>query len=285
MTDGPARTNQPDPFCDTRTVWQGSGTVEENVLLADRTWRLSVLIDDSDRPFPAWSAGQFVMLRLKRGTDPLLGRPLAIYRTTKLPHQTRLEVVYLVVGKMTGQLARIQTGEPLDLWAPLGRGFVCSPKEHVIMVAGGIGQTPFLQLAATLPRRTLLYGARSADRIACIDDFRTLGVPVQLATDDGSVGYRGPVTHLIREVYQEGEPTKVLCCGPQPMLKAAFHIAQELGLPCEVSLETPMSCGLGICFGCVVPVLVDPDHSPGLFDYKRTCIDGPAFDAYRLVWS
>jgi dihydroorotate dehydrogenase electron transfer subunit len=84
---------------------------------------------------------------------------------------------------------------------------------------------------------------------------------------------------LIEKVYNPGETTQLLCCGPSPMLRSAFYTAQKLGLPCLVSLETPMSCGLGICFGCVVPY-----RENDTWDYRRTCIDGPVFDAYHLRW-
>jgi dihydroorotate dehydrogenase electron transfer subunit len=178
------------------------------------------------------------------------------------------------------------------------------------MVAGGIGQTPFLMVAEkycpTNSRCTLLYGTRTVDRVICMEDFKKLGVDVHLATDDGSAGYHGSVTDLIANVYQPGESTQILCCGPRPMLHSAFQIARQLNLPCEVSLETSMSCGLGICFGCVVQCRCEKDdeivskfdnetdHKTDNkisnktdnenIDYQRTCIDGPVFNAYRLCW-
>lgn len=291
-------------FCDQRKVWYGQGSVRENVQLAEATYRLAVEISTSGEAFPEVHAGQFVMLRLAGRSDPLLGRPLAIYRLTRSKHSDNdsvlLEVVYIVVGKMTARLAGVRPNEILDIWGPLGQGFKVCPDEHTIMVAGGIGQTPFLMHAANLSqssypsKKTLLYGARSANRLACIEDFERTGIEVKIATDDGSRGYHGSVTDLIHEVYRAGEPTRLICCGPHPMLKAAFGIARTLGLPCEVSLETPMGCGLGICYGCVVRYRnEDEDHPQNRdypsqeasnWDYKRTCIDGPAFDAYRLDW-
>lgn len=280
-------------FCDERKVWHGQGIVQENTQLADETFRLALEIRNAEEnPFPEVHAGQFVMLRLAQGNDPLLGRPLAIYRLTRSEKSTLLEVVYIVVGKMTKRLAAIQPGETLNLWAPLGQGFKIYPDQHTIMVAGGIGQTPFLMHARQLTRRTLIYGARSKNRLACVADFEQAGIDVKIATDDGSLGYHGPVTDLIRDVYKPGEATRLICCGPHPMLRAAFQVAKELGLPCDVSLETPMGCGLGICFGCVVRYRNESENlkesdlkeSDELWDYKRTCVDGPVFDAYRLAW-
>jgi len=264
------------PFCHSpRNIWQGQGIVERNDCLTEKTWRLAIRTTEK---LPSVRAGQFAMLRLPNRTDPLLGRPLALYRTETY----RLEVVYLTVGKMTHRLAEVKTDETLELWMPLGNGFPQNNVQHTIIVAGGIGQTPFLTYCQNRQERvSLLYGARTASRIACMDDFRQLGIEPVIATDDGSEGYHGLVTDLIGKVYESGESTQLLCCGPPPMLRSAFESARSLGLPCFVSLETPMSCGLGICFGCVVPYRNDETSD---WDYRRTCIDGPVFDAYKLRW-
>ncbi|MDR1963950.1 MAG: dihydroorotate dehydrogenase electron transfer subunit [Planctomycetaceae bacterium] len=262
-----------------RNIWHGSGIVETNIELAEKTFRLSLNVQE---PLPVINAGQFVMLRLPGGSDPLLGRPFAVYRVS----ENILEVVYLVVGKMTSRLAELQPGNRLDFWTPLGNGFSLSDAAHTIMVAGGIGQTPFFMLAENLcqtqteSRCTLLYGTRTASRIVCMEDFEKLGIEIHLAAEDGSIGYHGFVTDLISKVYQPGESTRILCCGPHPMLHAAFQVARQFDLPCEVSLETSMSCGLGICYGCVVKCRCEADT----WDYRRTCVDGPVFDAYRLCW-
>lgn len=264
-----------------RNVKHGKGIVAENIEVADKTFRLAL---DAGEKLPPIEPGQFVMLRLPKTSDPLLGRPLAVYRTDG---DHRLEVVYIVIGKMTERLSQVVAGSELEYWAPLGKAFeltqVSSDAEHTIMVAGGIGQTPFLMLCEQLQgRKTLLYGAQTENRLAGVGDFERTGTDVRIATDDGSKGYHGFVTDLIEQVYRPSEPTRILCCGPHPMLKAAFHLARRLHLPCEVSLETPMSCGLGICFGCVVKYRNSLEDKT--FDYKRTCVDGPVFDAYRLCW-
>ena len=265
-----------EPFCHSpRTLWHGQGTASRNDRMTENTWQLVIR---SAEALPPVQAGQFVMLRLPHRTDPLLGRPFAVYRTE--PHS--LEVVYLAVGKMTHRLTEVKPDEPLELWMPLGNGFPHNEVQHTIIVAGGIGQTPFLLYCQNRRERiSLLYGARTARRIACMDDFRQQGIEPMIATDDGSEGYHGLVTDLIEKVYQPGESTQLFCCGPLPMLRSAFFAARKLGLPCFVSLETPMSCGLGICFGCVVPYREDELSD---WDYRRTCIDGPVFDAYKLRW-
>jgi dihydroorotate dehydrogenase electron transfer subunit len=282
-------------------IRHGNGIIENNIQLAEQTFRLTLTIEGT---LPTINAGQFVMLRLPNRTDPLLGRPFAVYRVSKTEQETILEIIYLTVGKMTERLALLRSGDSLDFWTPLGNGFSPTKAKHLIMVAGGIGQTPFLMFAEkycqTDSRCTLLYGTRNVNRAICMEDFKKLGVDVHLATDDGSAGYHGSVTDLISKVYQRGESTQIFCCGPRPMLHSAFQIARQLNLPCEVSLETSMSCGLGICFGCVVQCRCEKDKESVLkidskteteietdkenIDYWRTCIDGPVFDAYRLCW-
>ena len=269
------------PFCHSpQNLRHGQGTVLRNDRLTEDTWQIALHTEET---LPVVRAGQFAMLRLPNRTDPLLGRPFALYRA----EPQYIEIIYLTVGKMTQRLAEVKPNETLELWMPLGNGFpepAANEKEsaHTIIVAGGIGQTPFLTFCQNRQERvSLLYGARTADRIACMDDFRQLGIEPVIATDDGSEGYHGLVTDLIEKVYQPGESARLFCCGPLPMLHSAFLTARKLGLPCFVSLETPMSCGLGICFGCVVPYR-ENEHSG--WDYRRTCIDGPVFDAYKLQW-
>jgi dihydroorotate dehydrogenase electron transfer subunit len=204
--------------------------------------------------------------------------------------------VYLVAGKFTTRLARLPVGEPLEIWGPLGNGFEPQPTRHLLMVAGGIGQTPFLAAAAEAlglrqygapPRQparcdlvTLLYGARSADYLAGLDDFRRLGVQLRLSTDDGSAGRRGFVTDLLAEELRamstaQRAATRVDCCGPEPMMHRVAETCGALGVACRISLETPMACGVGICFSCVARIRT-PD---GGWDYRRTCVEGPVFDA------
>ncbi len=241
--------------------------------------------------------GQFIMLRLAGCDDPLLGRALALYDTVLDGGEpVGIEVVYLVVGKLTSRLARLAAGQELDVWGPLGNGFAPRPCEHLVMVAGGIGQTPFLALAreqlgqrgygepprAVTPsaRVTLCYGARTKDYLAGVDDFQRLGVEVRTSTDDGSAGHRGLVTEVAAEVLNESPRARVVACGPEPMLEAVARLAAERGVECQVSLETPMACGVGICFSCVARVR----DAGGGWDYRRTCVEGPVFDAAAVEW-
>lgn len=274
---------------------------DENVQIARDTYRVRFECPEVARRIVP---GQFVMLRLAGFDDPLLGRPLALYDTVVSPQgePLGLDIVYLVTGKMTARLADYQPGQSLEVWGPLGNGFPPQPAEHLIMVAGGIGQTPFMALAreymglgrygdgnrdsARAQRVTLCYGTRRADYLAGVDDFRALGIDVRLSTDDGSQGHHGFVTDVLRDVLAESphdvssRRCRVVCCGPEKMMEAVAHLAAQAGVLCQVSLETPMACGIGICFSCVTKVR-QPD---GGWDYRRTCVEGPVFEASEIVW-
>jgi dihydroorotate dehydrogenase electron transfer subunit len=275
----------------TPTILQRRASILANHKLARDTYLVRLEIPELAtliRP------GQFMMLRLPGGTDPLLGRPFALYDTVldQGGHPIGIDVVYLVVGKMTRALAGLTIGDSLEVWGPSGNGFPePSTTDHVGLVAGGIGQTPFLahirELLGTrgygqAPRRrvqrvSLYYGVRRADLAAGVDDFRRAGATVHLASDDGSLGHHGFVTQLLD---QHPSPQHLFGCGPEPMLKALAQLAERKNVPCHVSLETPMACGVGICFSCVTPVKT----STG-WDYKRVCVEGPIFDARTLEWA
>jgi len=288
MTNALHAAHYADRACQQRVV------VLENVRLGRDTFRIRFHCPQLARRIVP---GQFVMLRLADCNDPLLGRPLALYDTVLSDGvPVGIDVVYLVMGKMTSRLAQTLPGQALEVWGPLGNGFPPHETEHLVMVAGGIGQTPFLALASEYlsqnrygePARsvqkarrvTLCYGARSQDYLAGIEDFKRLGVEVRTSTDDGSAGHHGLVTDLLKQELAASKDCRVVCCGPERMMEAVAHITQAAGVPCQVSLETPMACGIGICFSCVARVR---DASGG-WDYRRTCVEGPVFDATSLEW-
>jgi len=282
-------------------------TIVENVRIAKDTYRLRAHCPEiASRIVP----GQFVMVRIADCDDPLLGRPLALYDTVldDSGNAVGIDIVYLVLGKMTSRLVGLSTGAPLDIWGPLGNGFPPPEVEHLVMVAGGIGQTPFPALAqeafghrvygdpprefSAVKRVTFCYGARTADYLADVPRFEALGIDVRLSTDDGSFGHHGLVTDLLRDTLaealpggqheaQQASPLRIVCCGPEPMMEATAEIASQANVPCQVSLETPMACGIGICFSCVTRVR---DGEGGDWDYKRTCVEGPIFDAEQIIW-
>ncbi len=285
--------------CYADRAWHGAVAVVENVRLARDTYRVRFECPELARRIVP---GQFVMLRLAGQNDPLLGRPLALYDVVLDADGTPRDVdlVYLVMGKLTGKLSHFVPGQLLEVWGPLGNGFAPRAAEHLIMVAGGIGQTPFLALAkeylgrqrygesarpaAPGGRVTFCYGTRSRDYLAGLDDFKQAGVELRVSTDDGSAGHHGLVTDLLKQCLEENATRRhacgVVCCGPEPMMAAVAEMTRQARVPCQVSLETPMACGIGICFSCVARVRDDA----GGWDYRRTCVEGPVFDARAVAF-
>ena len=274
---------------------QATVPVVEQVQLARDTYRLRLASPEiAAQAVP----GQFFMIREPQATDPLLGRPFALYDTWLDASGTPagIDVVYLVVGKMTGVMRGWTAGDRVEVWGPLGNGFPLPETERLLLVAGGIGNTPFLatgrealgarrygqplRVPALLPKQTTFcYGVRSKEYLAGLDEFAKLGLPVRIATDDGSAGHHGFVTDLVREQLTGAErPTAIYCCGPEPMMHAVSRLAAQHSVPCWLSLETPMACGFGACFSCVTRVKL-PE---GGWDYRRTCIEGPIFPADQL---
>jgi dihydroorotate dehydrogenase electron transfer subunit len=281
------------------TVAQRTVAVVENEQVARDTYRLRL-----DDPEMARSIlpGQFLMVRAGETTDPLFGRPFALYDVERDASgtPTAVDVVYLVVGRGTAALATRRPGDRLPVWGPLGNGFGPAPQSsgEVIFVAGGIGQTPFLALgrwwlgralyggrdAGSTPATgaTLLYGVRTAALAAGVEDFRAAGIAVELATDDGSAGHHGFVTDLLAARLDRGDrPAKVVGCGPPAMLAALSRLISRFGVACDVSLENHMACGFGACFSCVAPVR----QADGTVDLRRVCVEGPVFPAAAVDWS
>lgn len=240
--------------------------------------------------------GQFFMVRLAGRNDPLIGRALALFdvHADDAGELDEISLAYIVKGKFTSALSRCTVGEMLEVWGPLGNAFSESPCDHLILVAGGVGITPMLTLARAangtgeraLPSHyakkvSLCYGARTASFLAGLDRFRESNVELHIATEDGSLGLRGRVTDSLQTLLEaSSKGVRIACCGPEPMMHAVSELAARYEVPCEVSLETPMACGIGICFTCVAKIR-QPD---GSWDYRRTCVEGPIFPAESIVW-
>ena len=291
MTDNPLH---PAYFAD--SALQLTAQIIENVKIAKGVFRLRFRAPEMAARF---LPGQFLMIRIAGLQDPLIGRALAMYDVVDNDQgeSDSIDVVYLAKGKFTTQAATMRAGE-VEVCGPLGNGFCLPQTSRLVMVAGGIGQTPFLSVAkealglrrygspprdsAKIDDVVLCYGARNVESFAGLDDFRGAGVDLRLATDDGSAGHHGLVTELLRQTLAENrdKQTEILCCGPEPMMEAVAEVAGELDVPCQVSLETPMACGVGICFTCVAKVKGDD----GEWDYKRTCVEGPVFPARQIQW-
>ncbi len=234
-----------------------------------------VLTFHSPEIAPLVQAGQFINIRVADGTDPLLRRPFSVYRI----EGNAVQIVFNVVGKGSVALRGKRPGDVLDVLGPLGVPFsLNSPDfETAVLVGGGLGVAPLPLATQTLrasdKRIVTFLGARTASQLVAqhLDG-------VQVATDDGSKGFRGTVVDLMATMLPslKAHHPKIFACGPTPMLHALAAVALKEEIPCEVSLEGPMACGFGICQGCPVELI------GGEKKYGLMCKDGPTFDVRRI---
>jgi len=232
----------------------------------------SVVVDV--QRWPGHRPGQFAMLRLDAaGTcrDPILPRPMAIFRSETRGAGARLEFQLKVVGRGTALLAALPPGSEIGVLGPLGNGFpdLTGP---AVLVGGGTGIASLYELAAAASvRPRVLLGGRSVQDLLGLAAFQDLDVDLELVTEDGSVGHRGLVTERL-----EAKPdTTVVACGPTGMMRRTAELARAAGARCLVSLESPMACGFGICLGCAIPT------QKGI---SYCCTHGPVFDAAEVRW-
>jgi dihydroorotate dehydrogenase electron transfer subunit len=251
--------------------------IVEHTQLAHGIFLLTVkalAILDSAKP------GQFCMLEVKynNSKDPLLRRPLSIYKTRA---NGQISFLYKEVGKGTRLLSKRRPGEIVRVLGPLGQGFRLIHGRPCILVGGGLGIAPLLLLAERINQSgklIILIGAVNASEIPTIEDFSRLTRYFHVATEDGSLGQRGMVTDLLAQTLQEiTGMAQIYTCGPWPMMKAVYHMACKRNIPCQVSLEAVMACGTGLCLGCAIP----KSDSQG---FLHVCKEGPVFDADQVNW-
>ena len=269
---------------------QFTSMILSNAEVSPGYWRMRMT---APQEFSSAAPGQFVMVRVSGAIDPLLRRPFGIFDVgVHTPAQSGaiaqpcFEMLYRVVGKGTALLASLHETDLLDILGPLGSGFdLGNPDEEKLIVGGGVGLAPLYLLARELVRQStvrLFAGGRTRDDILCITEFERLGVECYTATEDGSLGEQGLVTEaLLRRLDAVRGRATVYACGPHGMLNAVATIAAVRNIPCQVSLEGYMACGVGACLGCVAP---GHDHSAESPDFRCVCTEGPVFESGELKW-
>jgi len=216
--------------------------------------------------------GQFVNLRLSDKLDPLLRRPISLHRIDV--EKGTITMMYLVVGEGTTMMKNMEIGETIDVLGPLGNGWNTEAEgEHAVLIGGGIGVAPLYPLAKELVAKgkkvEVIIGAKSKDYLADYSAYEAMGAVVTVTTDDGTAGIKGFVTQALASSIEADKCDYIYACGPRPMLKSVEKLALEKNVPGQVSTESHMGCGLGICLLCPTKVKAG--------GYKRTCTDGPVF--------
>lgn len=229
--------------------------------------------------------GQFLMVRLMSPSwEYLLSRPFSFCRVDG----SRIELLFNVVGKGTRSLSEAKTGEILEILGPLGNGFSFEGVSRAILGGGGMGIAPLPFLASELAKRrpavnvTVLLGARTAASLCLLETFSALGARVEVATDDGAAGYKGLVTDLLEKELKSGKDDRlvVYACGPKPMLQTIARFTEEHSVPCQVSVEERMGCGVGACMACACKTRDEQGNE----HFKRVCLEGPVFDVAELIF-
>jgi dihydroorotate dehydrogenase electron transfer subunit len=223
--------------------------------------------------------GQFINIRVHQFYQPLLRRPFSIYRTD----QDRIDIIFNVVGSGTKALIGRAAGDMIDILGPLGCSFgVGHDYDIALLVGGGLGVAPLPMVTKAIgdTRKIATFlGARSRSQ-----NIQTHLKNVHVATDDGSEGYHGTVVNLLRMHLKQRSYTRpmIFGCGPNVMLKALSRLAEEFNIPCEVSLESAMACGIGICQGCPVEKTVQGSTAGEQGKYALICKEGAVFDTRTI---
>ncbi len=217
-------------------------------------------------------AGQFVSLYSKDGSH-MLPRPISLCEIDKKKGTLRL--VYRIVGFGTEEFSKLKSGDTIDIMGPLGNGFM-KKEDSAILIGGGIGIPPMLQLARELScEKNIVLGYR--DELFLNEEFEPYG-NVYISTEDGSYGTHGNVIDAIKENGVKGDI--IYACGPTPMLRGIKQYAEENNISCQISMEEKMACGIGACLACVCKTKEKDEHSQ--VNNKRICVDGPVFDAREV---
>ncbi len=254
--------------------------IERKCKIVSKTWlndtTVYMVLEVGDMVRTSFKApGQFV--HIKCG-DLFLRRPISVCSCMEDEPDDTLAIVFEVRGEGTAWLARRPEGHSLDVLGLLGNGFHVSSTGRYLLAGGGIGTPPLRGCAQyTMGRSTAILGFRSKEKAILTDCFQDECAKVLYATDDGSLGRHGFVDALVREeLERDRNYDAVLACGPKPMLKSVAKAAAEAGIPCQVSMEERMACGVGACLGCAVKI------ADGTMEH--VCSDGPVFDAREVDW-
>ena len=245
--------------------------VTGNKNLTDSVYILTIICDEIAK---AARAGQFVSVKCGEGL--VLRRPVSIGGISG----NKLDLIYEIKGEGTRRLSEYLPGDKLDVLGPLGNGFNM-PDGSILAVGGGIGTPPLLFAAETANGDvTALLGFRDSSRIILKSKFETACREVHITTDDGSFGIPGTVADLLERFLKQGAFDAVLACGPRAMLYSAAKLCKQYSVPCQVSMEERMGCGVGACLVCACGTI--GNNTAGM---RRVCKDGPVFDAEEIAWT
>jgi dihydroorotate dehydrogenase electron transfer subunit len=285
---------------------QVKSRVLSNELLSEQYWKICL---DAPQIAESTKPGQFVNIRIREGNAPLFRRPFSVFKLINRHGAAHgIEVIYRVVGLGTGLMTTLKRDYELDILGPLGHGFELKlDKKTHILVAGGIGSTGLFLLGEEIfsavkkynLQLNILLGATTKKALVLEKEFRKLNGNVTVSTDDGTYGYHGLVTQMLKNLIEQKKiaaDCTIYACGPEPMYKALAEICREHNLPAQVLMERHMICGFGACLNCVCKIdkasvlkhrklksshilLADEED----FGYALVCKDGPVFNIEEVI--
>ena len=222
--------------------------------------------------------GNFIEIRVSEQTEPFLRRPISIYNIDR--ENDVLEFIFQVKGKGTEILAKKEVGSQIDIVGPLGYGtFQYEDYQNIAIIGGGIGIFPLYELAKCAKKDnknvSTYLGFRNKDLVILEAEFKQVSDKLTLTTDDGSYSQKGFAINYLEHDINDGKIESIYACGPLPMLKAVQKLAIEKNIPCQISLEEKMACGLGVCLGCAVKTSASSHDNP---EYWHVCKAGPVFN-------
>ncbi|MBI4329923.1 MAG: dihydroorotate dehydrogenase electron transfer subunit [Chloroflexi bacterium] len=285
---------------------QTRSTVVSNEQLAPDCWRLTL---ESSRIGAEAKPGQFINIKVSETNDPLFRRPFSVFRRVDLDKGgVGVQVVYRVVGRGTRLMTNLRQGNELDIIGPLGRGFEWRRDKRVhVLLAGGVGAAALFMLGQEISRAAqerglelhVLLGAETGEKLVLQKEFAGLGGIVQVSTDDGTAGYKGLVTGMLREAISTGRirtDCAIYSCGPEPMYRALAATCRQYNIPAQICIERHMMCGIGACFACICKVDkattlkradIESSHIQFIpeedYGHALVCRDGPVFAIGEVI--
>ncbi|MCT4596825.1 MAG: dihydroorotate dehydrogenase electron transfer subunit [Vallitalea sp.] len=260
-----------DYMCQDNSKSKQSALIISNEEIANNVYKMII---KQEQVANEAKPGQFINVYCK-SESRILPRPISLCEVNR--EEGLVTIVYLVVGNGTKEFSSLQAGDRVDILGSLGNGFDIKDCKESIIVGGGVGTPPLLELVKNLPgKKKVFLGFRTGSFL--VKEFEKYA-EVHIATDDGSVGEKGTVTDLMKKVGVQGDI--IYSCGPKPMLVAVKNMAEELDIDAQISLEERMGCGIGACVGCICKIKADTEIG---YTYKKVCKDGPVFDAKEVIF-
>lgn len=263
------------------------GLVLQNIRIAEDTFEITLQLEDQTA-LDEFVPGQFAHIRISQAQHLLLRRPISIHAIDIESKQVVLQ--YVVVGKGTFLLSKASSGETIDATMPIGQGFnlqnfkkqcIDGKQPKLWLLGGGIGIAPLYSIVQNIPHAnwSAFLGWRDVSHVYDIPKWEN-SVQLNAYTDDGSFGLKGFAINGLMQKLQRETPDQIFACGPKPMLRALLEqLPKEI--PCQVSLEEKMGCGVGACLVCVCKIKAEQEG----FKHKRVCVDGPVFDLQEVIFS